>query len=142
MTRRTVILDSPSRIKQAHAFVDRAAAAGGYVVEFKKATRTLEQNARMWAMIADIYRAHPTWNGMPMSLDRWKATFMDALGVEQDYAPSLEGGGIVPIGQRSSNLTKSQMSDLIELMLAFGAKHDVKWSDPKQTGKQHEKRID
>lgn len=131
MTRRIVILNSPSSERLAHEYVTKATQAGGYQVEFKKATRSTEQNSKLWAMLADIYRAHPTWNGMPMSPERWKATFMDALGVEQDYAPNLEGGGIVPIGQRSSKLTKSQMSDLIELMLAFGVKHGVTWSDRK-----------
>ena len=54
MTRRIVTLQSPSDVTRAKNYLDCAAAAGGYEVEFRKQRRTSEQNAKMWAMLSDI----------------------------------------------------------------------------------------
>jgi hypothetical protein len=35
-----------------------------------------------------------------------------------------------PVGMRSSTLTKEQYAGLIELLYAYGAQHDVQWTDP------------
>jgi hypothetical protein len=35
----------------------------------------------------------------------------------------------VPVGFRSSRLTKEQMSDLLEMIQEYGARHDVRWSN-------------
>ena len=43
--------------------------------------------------------------------------------------PNLEGNGFVNLGRSSSDLTKSEMSDLIELIMAFGANHSVVFRD-------------
>jgi len=37
-----------------------------------------------------------------------------------------------PVGLRSSTLTVEQFSGLVELIYAYGAKHGVVWSEPKQ----------
>lgn len=100
----------------------------GTVANFREATRTNEQNAKMWAMLSDISRAKP--QGRELSTDKWKALFMDAIGIPADWEPGLNGG-VVNVGYRSSRLTKEQMSDLIEQMYAYGAEHGVEWSEPK-----------
>ena len=46
------------------------------------------------------------------------------------FLPALEGEGMFPVGLRSSTLTVQQFSALVELIYAFGAKHDVRWSEP------------
>ncbi len=129
-SRRIVHLDSQSNAKLAHSFVDRAFQAGGYCVEVKPASRTTEQNDKMWAMIGDIHKAIPVFNGQRMSPDRWKSVFMDALGMETEYVPKLEGGGFVPVGFKSSRLSKAQFSDLIELIQAFAAQEGVELKEP------------
>ncbi len=43
--------------------------------------------------------------------------------------PNLDGTGFVNLGRSSSDLSKSEMSDLIELIHAFGANHGVKFQD-------------
>jgi hypothetical protein len=45
------------------------------------------------------------------------------------FLPALEGEGMFPVGLRSSTLTVSQFSGLIELLYAYGAKHGVRWSE-------------
>jgi hypothetical protein len=103
------------------------AAPVGAVVNVSEATRTTEQNTRMWAMLSDIARAKP--GGRVLSTDKWKALFMDACGHKVEWEPGLEGG-VVPVGYRSSSLRKGEMSEIIEAMFAFGAEHDVRWSEP------------
>lgn len=125
MPRRVVILARPSDAKQAHEYVDRAHKAGGYAVEFKKASRTLEQNAKMWADLEDITRARPIWNGVHMSARIWKSTFMLSLNIEQEFAPNLDGPGVVPTGFQTSELNKQQFSELLELIQAFAAREGI-----------------
>ena len=93
----------------------------GTVVEFKQKGRSTDQNAAMWSLLTQIARQRPTHNGVKMSAATWKAVFMDALGAEITWLPKLDEPGMFAFGHRSSKLTVSQMSDLIELMLAWAA---------------------
>lgn len=99
----------------------------GVVVEFREPTRSNEQNAKMWALLTDIARAKP--GGRVMSVDAWKALFMHAAGFKCHFEPSLDGAGVVPMGFKSSRLTKVEFSDLIECITAFAAQHDIPLSD-------------
>jgi hypothetical protein len=45
------------------------------------------------------------------------------------FADGLDGAGPFPLGFRSSKLTKQQMSDLIEVIYEYGARHGVEWSE-------------
>jgi len=96
-------------------------APDGTVVEFKQKGRSNDQNAAMWSVLTQINRQRPVHNGVKMSAVLWKAVFMQALGAELVMLPTLEGGGLFPFGHRSSKLTKDEMSNLIELMLAWAA---------------------
>lgn len=129
MTRRVVILNDQRNAALARSYIDRAFQAGGYEVEFRQAKRTSEQNAKMWAMIADV-RGQVDWSTLNLSSEDWKILFMHALAGELRMAPSLDGNGMVPLGRSSSALTKGQMSDLIELIYKFGAERGVVWSEP------------
>lgn len=104
----------------------------GTRVEFKKPRRSLEQNDRMWAMLNDIseQRRHCE---MKLSPEIWKCVFMDAaLNIKTTYVPSLDMQGIVPLGYRSSDLSKEEMSDLISFMDAWGAEHGIVFHDVPQ----------
>ena len=46
-----------------------------------------------------------------------------------DYGTTLVGELIVHLGWRSSLMSKEQMSEMIELMYAYGAEHGVVWQD-------------
>ena len=100
----------------------------GTRIEFKAAKRTLPQNDRMWAMLTDVARQIP-WHGMKLTPDAWKLIFLDGLKRELRIVPNLDGTGFVNIGTSSSDLTIGEMSDLMELMAAFGAKHGVVFHD-------------
>lgn len=105
-----------------------AQAPFGTRVEFKAQRRSLPQNDFMWSMLTDIARELP-WHGIKLTPDHWKLVFLDALKREVRMVPNLDGDGFVNIGRSSSDLTKDEMSQLIELIKAFGAQHGVKFID-------------
>lgn len=105
-----------------------AQAPTGTRVEFKATKRTIPQNDRMWAMLTDLARQLP-WHGIKLTPDDWKLVFLDALKRENRMVPNLEGDGFVNLGRSSSDLSKDEMSDLIELIFKFGAEHGVTFQD-------------
>ena len=102
-------------------------APDGWIVTLKAAVRNLEQNAKMWAMLHDIEQ-QCEWHGIKLADEEWKDLFSAGL-VKSKVVPNLDGTGFVILGQRTSQMTKSQMSDLIELIYAFGAERSVVWSE-------------
>jgi len=116
--------------------VDRAKAANwiakapqGTRVEFKRPKRSLEQNDKMWAMLTEV-ADQVIWYGKKLSAADWKLIFLDALKRELRATPNLDGTGFVNLGQSSSDLSKEEMSSLIELIHAFGAERGVVFSEP------------
>jgi hypothetical protein len=101
----------------------------GYVVRIAKETRSQEQNRKLWPMLTDLQRQVPEL--ATYSTDDIKLRFLNALGHEMRFLPTLENEGMFPVGLRSSTLTKAQFAGLVELIYAFGAKHGVGWSEPK-----------
>ena len=97
-------------------------APDGYYVEVREATRTLEQNALMWGMLTDVSK-QVVWYGQKLTEEEWKDVFTAALK-KQKVVPGIDGGFVV-CGAKTSRMSKSHMSDLIELMFAFGAEKGV-----------------
>ena len=62
-----------------------------------------------------------------MDSESWKHVFTAALK-GQETVPGLNGGFVV-LGQSTRKMSVREMSDLIELMNAFGAEHGVRWSE-------------
>lgn len=116
--------------------------------------RTLPQNSAMWPALHDLaaqvgYRP-ARWRGdrclqeggyapigpgvRPLSPDDWKdvmtALWKTTNGVRIRYTPHPEGQGMIALGLRTSKLSKRDMSDLLECIYAFGARHDVRFSAP------------
>lgn len=128
MSRASITIRNNHDRKQASSWVYQAPL--GTRVEFKQAKRTLDQNAKMWALLSDIARQLP-WHGMKLTTGDWKVLFMHALDQDRRMVPNIDGNGFVPLFVSTSDLSKQEMSDLIELITAFGAKHGVKFSDEK-----------
>ena len=95
----------------------------GTRIEFKPPARSLDQNAKMWAMLTDISR-QVDWYGERLSPDDWKAVFTASLRKAR-VVPGLDGTGFVVLGLRTSDMTKDEMSNLIELITAFAAERGV-----------------
>lgn len=112
---------------RAHCIDEIARAPLGKVVIVQDATRTLKANALMWAMLADISK-QVDWYGQRLTSEEWKDVFSASLK-RQKVVPGLDGGFVV-CGQRTSKMTKGEMSDLVELMNAFCAERGVKLTAP------------
>ncbi len=103
-----------------------ADAPDGYVVTVAEAKRSGEQNNLLWALLTEIAQAKP--EGRQWTPETWKSAFMHFLGHQVMFAEGLDGSGPFPLGFRSSQLTKKQMTDLIECIYAYGAEHGVAFS--------------
>ena len=109
-----------------------AAAGDDYVVTIAKPTRSNQQNARMWAQLADIANARP--EGRQWTPETWKCAFLHSLGHQVRFAEGLDGSGPFPIGFHSSTLTVGQMADLITVISEYGDRHGVEWSETMKGG--------
>jgi hypothetical protein len=99
----------------------------GYVVTISEPTRSLDANAKMWAMLAEL-SAQTDWHGNKLNPEEWKDLLSAGL-VQSKVVPNMQGNGFVILGQRTSKLSKSQFAALIELITAFGVERGVKFSD-------------
>lgn len=99
----------------------------GSIAEFKDATRTLEQNAKMWPMLTDISK-QVEWYKNWMTKEEWK-DFFSAIILKQKVVPNMDGTGFIAVGGKTSTMGKKMFSEMIELMYAFGSDHDVEWSE-------------
>lgn len=127
MGRALVTLRNKADRERASRWVEKA--PFGTRVEFKASKRSLPQNDRMWAMLTDV-AMQLNWHGISLTPDDWKLVFLDALKREARFVPNIDGAGFVNLGRSSSDLSKEEMSELIELIFAFGAQHGVKFNEP------------
>lgn len=99
--------------------------------------RTAEQNAKLHAMLTDISHqvehAGKKWNVLI-----WKrlctASWLRELGENATLIPALDGNGFDVIYEKTSRLGVKRCASLIEWVAAFGAEHDVKWTQKDNWG--------
>ena len=111
---------------------DKACVLAGQVpvgtrIEFKATRRSIPQNSLMWDMLTDVSK-QLKWHGQKLRAVDWKLIFIDALKRERRLVPSIEGDGFVNLSTSSSDLSKGEMSELIDLIAAFGANHGVQFA--------------
>ena len=97
------------------------------VVCIQEMTRTLEQNARMWATLTDISK-QVIWHGLKLTPEEWKHVFTATLK-GQKTVPNLDSTGFIVLGQSTRAMSKRELSNLLELAYSFGAERNVKWSE-------------
>lgn len=129
----------PSRIrdvfKLAYLFATELSSIGAVeiIVRPVKSRRTLDQNAKLWAMLGDISR-QVEWsvNGIMQKLDSedWKSLMTAAARQEIRMAQGINGG-VVMLGESTKRMTVAELGDVIECMYVFGAEKGVIWSEPK-----------
>jgi NinB protein len=93
--------------------------------------RSIEQNKKMWAMLADISRQKKHC-GKWLPDKKWKILFLEDLNSEDELQvmPSLDGQRFVPFTDYStSKLSLHRMADLINHIQAWGDQHGVKFSN-------------
>lgn len=103
------------------------------VVTIRAGDRTLDQNSLMWVLLSDISRCKPEGRAMPP--EWWKAAFMAAMGCEIVWQQGIDGTPPFPAGFKTSRLSKPQMAELITMIMEYGDRHGVAWSEPPQRDK-------
>lgn len=101
--------------------------------------RSLEQNAKLWAMLGDVANSKP--EGRNWTPETWKCAFMHALGHQVRFADGLDDTGPFPIGFHSSALTVKEMGDLITCVQEYGDRHGVDWKEVQRGGFDTEPRA-
>lgn len=127
MSRALIVIGSDRERQRAASWIMKA--PWNTRVEFKAPKRTLDQNAKMWAMLTELAAQVP-YHGIKLAADDWKLLFLDALKREVRMVPNLDSTGFVSLGRSSSDLSKSEMADLIELIHEFGARHGAVFTSP------------
>ena len=125
---RLFILSHPEARRRAQDAI--AAAPDGWVVRISEPTRSLEQNARLWALLSDVSE-QVDWYGKRLTPEDWKHVFSSSLR-RLEVVPNLEGNGFVALGLSTSRMTKRELGDLMTLIEAFGAEREVIWSEPER----------
>lgn len=92
-------------------------------------TRSMEQNAKLHAMLADIAQ-QKTWNGKKLSLGQWKMLFVSghciATGGSAEMAIGLENE-IVNLRESTAKMSVARCASLIEYIQAWAVENGVKF---------------
>lgn len=91
-------------------------------LSIKKETRSNPQNRLMWAALTAIAK-QVDWYGQKLAPEDWKHILSASLK-KQRAVPGLDGGFVV-LGTSTSKMTTEEMTELLELALAFGAQKGV-----------------
>jgi hypothetical protein len=124
VSRALVILQSPRDREKACSWIKQA--PYGTRIEFKATRRTIPQNSLLWSLLTDVAEQVP-WHGVKLRPDDFKLIFLDALKQEIRMVPNLNGDGFCNLGRSSSDLTKDEMTQLIELIIAWGTQKGVQF---------------
>lgn len=107
-------------------------ARDGMVVEVKEPTRTLEENAKLHAMLTELSR-ELYWYGKKLNVEIWKrlcvAAWLREKGEKPLLIPSLDNAGVDIIYEKTSQMSVKQVSELIEWVYAFGAENGVEFNE-------------
>ena len=100
-------------------------------VTIKEEDRSAEQNKKLHAMLADIAR-QVEHAGMKWDVTVWKrlctAAWLRERGAAIQMIPAIDGQGIDVLYEPTSKLSMKKCAELILWVEAFGAEHDVKWT--------------
>jgi hypothetical protein len=103
----------------------------------KPVTRSAGQNAKLHAMLSEI-ATQRDWAGQRRDVDTWKrllvAAWCRARGENVELLPALDGHGVDVVFRRTSELTKTEMAELIEFVQAWAVEQGIEladvWRDP------------
>lgn len=125
MSRAFLILSNKGIRDKAHRWID--ALPEGTRLDFKGPRRSLSANSKLWACLTDISE-QVVWYGAKLTPPDWKDVLSASLRKAR-VVPGIDPGTYVPLGMRTSDMSKEEMSALLELILAFGAEHGVVFHD-------------
>lgn len=124
MTRAAIALFSETDRQTAVKWITQA--DRGTRLEMKAPRRSLGQNDLLWLRLTEIARK-VEWYGARLSAEDWKDVFTASLRKAR-VVPGIDPGTYVPLGMRTSDMTKEEMTNLLELIGAFAAQQGVELS--------------
>ncbi|EOK7744237.1 recombination protein NinB [Escherichia coli] len=102
-----------------------------FIIDIRKPTRKLSQNAKFHAMVADISR-QVQWCGRWLKPEQWKVLLISGHAVatkqEADVLPGLEGE-YVNIRESSAQMSVKRMASLIEYTTSWAVEQGVRFTD-------------
>jgi len=91
--------------------------------------RSTTQNAKLHALLGEIAR-QKEWAGQKWDAHDWKrlltAAWMRANGRQASVIPAIDGYGFDVLYRHTSALSRSEMSDLIEFIVAWCAQNEIR----------------
>ena len=126
MSRATLLLSGARDRAKAVEWIHKA--PPGTFVTFKRNKRSVDQNALLWVLLTEVSR-QVIWHGQRLSPEDWKDVFTASLRKAR-VVPGIDAGSFVLLGLHTSDMTKQELSDLVELIHAFGADHGVMFDTP------------
>lgn len=127
MTKRLLILANDAVRERAIRYVRNSPI--GTRLWFMQEKRSTIQSDKMWAMIGDI-AATQLHHGRKYDSETWKCLFMNAMGREVKFIPTLDGQSVFPMQYKSSELSKQEMMDLITFIQAWADQNQVQLNEP------------
>lgn len=121
----------------------------GHQVVVEPQTRTKKQNARMWALVTDVSKAHIMFAGRddwdPVDWKRWLASGFNKVKKDEEQADRFSIGGnypppedrftegiegeLVQVDELSTRYwSAKKMSEFCEYILAWGSMKGVEWT--------------
>jgi hypothetical protein len=101
------------------------------VVKIQPMTRSLEQNAKLHAMLSDISK-QCEFNGKKRNIDTWKVIMVSAhkiaTGEKAEMAIGLEGE-VINLRESTAQMSVKRLASLIEYVQAWGVENGVKFND-------------
>jgi hypothetical protein len=109
-----------------------AEAPDGWVVKIGEEHRSLDQAAKFYALCSTLARSTLTWDGERQSKRAWHDLLVHAWMLATDrkarLLPGLNGGRVsLLLGTR--DMTKSEMSELLDFTMAWATEHGVHVED-------------
>src|SRR5579875_3747796 len=86
----------------------------GCRVQINGPVRTHEANRLLWSRLNAIAE-QVEWYGQYLTAEDWKDVFSASLRRAR-VVPGIDAGSFVPLGMRTSQMSKQEFSDLLELV--------------------------
>ena len=100
----------------------------GFVVTIEPPARTLDQSNKFYAICTTLAQSIMTWDGERQSKRAWHDLLLHAWMIATGKQPRLvEGlnGGRVSLLMGTRDMTKGEMSELIDFATSWCAMHDI-----------------
>lgn len=125
----TIVLRDEGLRAQAAQLIYKAP-DGTHVTFQREEQRSRDQNDMLHPLLRIIAK-QGKWYGATLSEDEWKCVFLSGIR-EVKAIPGYEPGTVIMTGLSSSKLTKEEFSNLLDLVLHYGATNGIDLTDPRQ----------